>query len=165
MKKLFLLFVVVLFSSCAKESFFTDFDTVEYYSLKNDSLIDFEKPEDSTTIEIFNDDYPYDLNDKRFYEILNQQRFSKKIILSQDVSSLREIFKPSLYFVLGVPKCLPSYRDILIFKKNNSFVGISKICFECNQYYIFGNETYLLVDNFGSDEDFEALNKILKKYK
>lgn len=165
MKKLFLLLFVVLFSSCAKDSFFTDFDKVEYYKLKNDLLIDYEKQKDSSIIKIFNDDYPYELNDKRFYEILNQQRFSKKIILSKDVSSLREIFRPVFHIVLGIKKCIPSYRDILIFKKNNSIVGVSKICFDCNQYRIVGNDTYLFAENFGSDEDFEALNKILKKYK
>jgi hypothetical protein len=62
-----LLFIFSLIS-CKKESFFPDFNTVKYYTLKKDSLINYQKVEDSIAVEIFNKDYPKKLDDKDFYK-------------------------------------------------------------------------------------------------
>lgn len=165
MKKLFLILFILFFSSCTKDYFFSDFDTVEYYTLKNDSLIDYDNKGDSIAIEILNNDYPSELNNKEFYKVVQQQKFLKKIIKNNDVAKLNEIFTPTYSIVFSENACIPNYRDILIFKKNSSVVGLAKICLECKQYHFVGSNQYLNVDNFGNNENFEELNKIFKKYK
>lgn len=59
--------------------------------------------------------------------------------------------------------CIPIYRDILIFKKNNSVVGISKVCFDCNMNYTLGSKTD--VEIYNNSNDYEKLEKLLYRYK
>ena len=56
--------------------------------------------------------------------------------------------------------CIPVFRDILIFKKNNKSIGIAKICFECEKSHIVG--TNKNIENFGQCGDFSKLMNILK---
>jgi hypothetical protein len=165
MKIILNLLLLILLVSCKKESYFSDFDTIEYYSLKNDSLIDYKKKEDSLAIKIFNEDFPNELNNIDFYKVLNGQKFSKHTINNDDVSILDAIFKKRFSFSGTASACVPNYRDILILKKKDSIIGVAKICLECEMFHFIGNDEAIETKYFGGNDEYKELNEILKKYK
>lgn len=59
--------------------------------------------------------------------------------------------------------CKQTYRDILIFKKNNKNVGISKICFSCGWETTFFNKHFY--SNLISLYDINELENTLKRKK
>jgi hypothetical protein len=55
--------------------------------------------------------------------------------------------------------CIPTYRDILLFKKNNRTIGYAKLCFDCDMSNIVG--TTKNTELFGQAGVFEKLKKLL----
>ncbi|TDX87215.1 hypothetical protein [Epilithonimonas xixisoli] len=54
--------------------------------------------------------------------------------------------------------CVKTFRDILVFKKNNKIVGVSKICFDCGWETTFFNEhTYYNLIDITYFEELEIL--------
>jgi hypothetical protein len=53
--------------------------------------------------------------------------------------------------------CAPTYRDILVFKKDNRIIGFAKVCFQCSQNYIVVDK----VIEEDIDLDYEDLKNIL----
>ena len=59
------------------------------------------------------------------------------------------------------PACDAFYRAILIFKKKDKVVGVSKICFDCGLNWTIGSERNVML--FGQEGDYEKLEKLLQK--
>jgi hypothetical protein len=115
-----------------------EFDEAIHYSITD------EKSEKIDTInsiyEVIYEDYPYEMKDLRFVNNLERNGFIKKPIPTHNHSELRTILRSQ--FGMGFlfsKKCLPVYRDIIIFKKNDKVSGIAKICFGCGQHQFIGN--------------------------
>jgi hypothetical protein len=140
---------------------FYDFDQVEYYK----SHLSFEEQKllqrnDTIGFKILMKRYPEKLIDNTFFEKLIQNYTLENIDpkLNDSISGIySEKFSGEGLF----PACDPFYRDILIFKKENKIVGISKICFECGLHWTIGSKRDVLL--LGQKGDFEKLEKILSK--
>jgi hypothetical protein len=154
MRKLFLFFVVsFLFSSCKKEPFFSNFDIIEHYHLKNDPLLD-EIPNDFVWQKIMYNDYPLSIEDKQFYEKISAKNFNKKLFSRKDIDTFKEMFISTTFTDFYTAACVPEYRDILILKKSDTIVGIVKICIGCKMHYIIGkNQNNKEVVNGGGIEN------------
>ena len=153
---------VLMFSSCKQEPFFFNFNKIEHYHLKNKLLLDYEA-RDSLFGKILNDDYPISLNNKEFYNNLNQ-KFLVKTFSNSDVNAFKAIFNKRYFTDIYKTACVPDYRDILILKKENKTIGIVKICVRCQMHYILGqNQENKIFTKSGGIENSE-IETLLKKY-
>lgn len=100
------------------------------------------------------------ISDSAFFTTLYTYPFKKKLIPSTQFASLDSIFQVKKHQSFGSYACIPTFRDILIFKKDEHVVGIAKICFECEQHSIVGTKQN--TDNFGQSGDYEKLAQLLK---
>lgn len=143
--------------------YYFDFDEVDHYSIKiSEDELYFDSLDTHTDFftEIIQGDYPEDLSDTLFATKLEQEGYSKNQIPEIKHADLKEIFRekghdPNVLEWL----CMPIYRDILVFKKNEKICGIAKICFDCNQFIIRGTESE--TENFASFNAFGKLRTLL----
>ena len=167
-----LLFLILSCKSKEEKKFF-DFDNVEYFSLDK-SKEDEMGENNSYSIDngifdkIFFDNYPEKVNNAIFYKTINSNGFSKFELSKKDIEYLKDdIFleKSSLNMFENAYACAPQYRDVLVFKKNKEISGIAKICLSCRQFYIVSSKREIQTENFGTEEEYKALEKLFKKYK
>ncbi len=91
------------------------------------------------------------------FEFIENNYTDKELINSELYPKINEIHKNDISFEDS--KCIPIYRDILVFKKNDSIVAISKICFDCEmQYTLKSNQEIIEIYN----ENILKLKGILK---
>lgn len=170
-----IILLVFLIISCKskEEKMFFDFDSVEYYSLNKSKEEEMGK-NNSNSIdngifdEIFFDDYPEKVNNAVFNKTINSDGFTKFKLSQKDAEYLRnDIFleKSSLKLIENVYACSPQYRDILVFKKNKEISGIAKICLSCRQFYLISSKKEIQTENFGTEKEYKALEKLFNKYK
>lgn len=107
------------------------------------------------------DEIPKDIHDQEFLKDMSRMGYEKKEIDSSNFKYFNKIFVEKPENLMTFAKCIPIYRDILIFKKNKKITRMVKICFSCHQYRIFGAKGN--TQNFGSDEDYKKLWSILNK--
>ena len=140
---------------------FFDFDKVEYYfndiseqDAENLSVKD--KPSKKETIlsKLLGED------NMKYTDELEKYDFEKTIMSNYKLDSISKIFSENPCKTGYVEACIPVYRDIFIFKKNEKIVGKAKVCFGCRLYSIEG--TKLNTENFGQCGDFEKLEKLIK---
>lgn len=147
---------------------FFDFDAVDYYNYNIDentamNLLDYRKTAlDSIKYNLILDETSEDISNEYFIVNLTKAGFKKKEIESEDFQKLSNLFsehpvREGLDFA-----CIPIFRDILVFKKNEKVVGVAKICFGCNDYKIIGTDAN--TSNFGQGKDYEILSLILNRY-
>lgn len=151
----------------ANNSFF-DFDKIEYY-FNDISEVDFgeilmnhdsNNYDDFLKFKIVADYYPEKLSDSIFIPSLTKFGYEKKVLHKKFNQSINGIFseiKCDEGLVMG---CMPNYRDILVFYKENKVIGIAKICFGCRQSYIIG--TNKNTQDFGQCGGFEDLQLMLR---
>lgn len=147
---------------------FFDFDAVDYYHSDMDentaaNLISQQKTAiDSIQYNLIIDETSEDISNAYFINNLEKAGFKKIKIESADFKNLNQLFsekseRDGLNFA-----CIPIFRDILVFKKNDKVTGVAKICFGCNDYKIIGTDAN--TSNFGQGKDYEILSLILNKY-
>ena len=148
------------------EKFF-HYDAVDYYSIyisENDAtkLLDKQnsKIEEEKYNIILNDEFPKTINEINFIKDLSSLGFKKSSIKPKKFTDLNQIFVEKSEQDGIVFACIPVFRDLLVFKKNNKITGFAKICFECNQSHIIGSKSD--TKNFGQGQDYEKLGKILE---
>ena len=165
MRKLFVCILPLFIISCSSYNpFFEDFDQVNYYHLKDVSLIDHNKPSDSTAIKIIYDEFPEETRSEEFFSCLDEKRFVKYNLKGKDVLTLKKVFTEKFGISFTKNACAPIFRDILVFKKNNKTIGIAKICLECEKFYLVGNKVTSNIDSFGENNEFSDLETIFIKY-
>ena len=149
--------------------FFT-FDAIDYY--KNDidenTAMNLSNLQNNSEFDKFKYDLivgetPNNINNNNFTDNIIKVGFKKTEIESKDFQSITQLFSESperdgLYFA-----CIPIFRDILVFKKNEKVIGVAKICFGCNRNKIIASKAN--TSNFGQGKDYELLSLILNKYK
>jgi hypothetical protein len=150
-----------------KKEYYFEFDEITHYKTNFNAFdyVFFEK--DSGSIEdnfiaevITGKDRPNSLQDTLFIKGLDTLNFTKNKIPSGLFSNVKEIFCSKYHEDIYGTMCIPKFRDILIFKKDSSIVGIAKICFECEQSSIKGSK--VSTHGFGMSGDFEKLEILLK---
>lgn len=165
MKKFIVVFLslIILCSSYFGYKYFSssnlDFDEVSHYVIADDDVPIQTLTHDISGLEngIIYEEYPYNL-DTKFHEELTKVGFKKSEIEKVKFSKLKEILKYEFNIEIGTSRCETTYRDILVFQKNNKIVGVVKICFGCKKYCSIGEN---LPDfNF---EKYKELEELLKK--
>lgn len=147
---------------------FFEYDAVDHYILTDTGEIMYppafgekSKPFDDYRRAIILGNFPKSIADSTFVRDLKKIGYNKKQVSEQYFPELDKIFSYQRAFSLTSTACSPIYRDLLIFRNNNSIVGIAKICFECEQYEIVGSKVD--TQNFGQNGEYELLQKILKQ--
>lgn len=160
---LLLLFLIIISSSCSKSYF--EFDSIEHYyrDLSNDEIMAIYNSQDKSEkrlliLDIIENRYPEEI-DNSFGEILIKNKYKKSNISQDKLEPINDIFSENICLVGTASACIPVYRDILIFKKNNKVVGIAKICFDCEISHIIG--TAKNTEDFGQCGDYANLFKML----
>lgn len=170
MRKIILLFSSVLFfTSCKKETFISNFDSIEYYSADKEFYSKFynrlREKSDTYYSKILNENVPEKLDDSLFYSELNSSKFINSKVSQADINSFKELFNDDTFTDAYTTACAPDYRNILILKKSNRIVGVLKICFNCEMYNLIGeNDEKKKIEKSGGIANPE-LEKIFDKYK
>jgi hypothetical protein len=142
-----------------------DFDEVEYVRTNSaDSVLSliWDKPDESIskndqlTLDILSGEEPGTVENLKILNSLGQMGFERVMFEDFKYDNLRTFFCRKEKSLVQAKFCIPVYRDILIFKKNEKIVGFAKICFDCDQAYVGGTG-----NNFGRYFiDFELMKKI-----
>ncbi len=145
---------------------FFDYDEIEYYHIdydekENQILIpkNLKSKIKKLNLNLELGDIQNDIKDVDFINKLENIGFIKKEIDKSNFNEINEIFIEKKVKNPKYMKCLPIFRDILVFKKKGKIIGISKICFSCLQNQIIGTKS--ITENFGQDGDYEKLKDIL----
>lgn len=89
---------------------------------------------------------PKSISDTLFVKDLEKLNFHKEKLDVTRYQKIAEIYSrgSSNYDVA----CVTTFRDILVFKKQNKIIGVSKICFDCSWEQTFFNDKsyYNLID-------------------
>jgi hypothetical protein len=170
MRKIILLFLpVIFFTSCQKESFISNFDSIEYYSADKEFYSKFRnrltQKSDTNYIKILENDLPKKLDDSLFYSELNSSKFIHSKVSKSDVNSFKELFNDATFTETYTTACSPDYRNILILKKSNKIIGVLKICYGCEMYYLISeDDEKKKIQKSGGIANLE-IEKVFDKYK
>lgn len=149
------------------EEYFFDFNNIDYYFTdpQDNHLYDlYEKGMDSLTamdhfyIKVVNKRKDTSLT---FVDSLEMIGFTKTKIVDSKIDQIHELFKSKYVDIIETTACDPVYRDILVFKKDSSIVGVAKICFSCDQKVIYGSSVPSA--SFGQHGEIFALKDILNE--
>ncbi len=171
-KSLLIIGIIFLTFSCSqkKGDYYFDFDQIDHYSIKIDEneLFDLEEKKNLTQnqqlkIDIIVNDKPEKITDTAFIPKLTKIGFTKNIVSENKHAELNEIFREKSHDEVYALACVHVYRDILIFKKSDSIIGIAKICFDCLDSQILGTDVNTM--EFGQSGDYGKLNKLLNEKK
>lgn len=153
------------YNSTAPKPYF-DFDKVEYYykniSEEELSKLYISKSESSEKfIQIYEEDLPENLkNGLTLSKDLIQFGWKKKLVNNSKFKVLNQIFSLKNCEENVSAECIPEYRDIFLFYKNDNLVGIAKICLSCRKSHIVG--TNFDTWSFGQCGDFEKLEALVR---
>lgn len=167
MKYSLILFVIILLNySCnstlkynENKNFF-EFDEVLHYSTDDNSVQANQKNE--AFKDLYYGNFPRSLNQDisfSFESDLLKYGYVENIIPINKYNQINNIFSEKRLKNGRTIMCLPKYRDILIFKKDQKITAVVKVCFECEKYQITGTEKNTM--SFYTPENFRKLHKIL----
>lgn len=148
-----LVFLIILYFAqkvgIVKSFSYFDFDEVQYFNqdIKKDDLgllLDNQNSNitDSIRVNLIVSSFPKHSNDLVHLEEIEKFGYKKVHINFIQKKLIGLIFSQGLIpqFEKEGSGCLPVYRDIFIFKKNNNIIGIAKVCIECEDTYFFGEK-------------------------
>ncbi|MBC7525132.1 MAG: hypothetical protein H7239_11920 [Flavobacterium sp.] len=137
MKKfVFLTIIIILSLNCKNERKINHFDEIYHYALpsemstKNSSVKRFN--------EIFSSVYGHKINLKTFEKELISFAYTKNTIPKEKIQQVDEFVTNDIFYKSHLTACIPSYRDVLILKKNHKIVSVLKLCFECGMVDKYG---------------------------
>lgn len=167
MRKIFLLFTIILLSCNSKGKKYFEYDEIEYYKseIEEDQigvLYDNQKKSkiDSLKMGVILGEIPNSISNTEFIENLKSFGYIKSKIDPTKFNKIDEIFTEKSHSELYANACIYIYRDILVFKKKSKVIGIAKICFGCDANVIVGTKAN--TEEFGMSGDYEKLRKILR---
>ncbi|MCZ8170011.1 MAG: hypothetical protein O9297_07840 [Flavobacterium sp.] len=174
MKYIYSILILFTVMNCKKSSFVNsninlfEFDTVIHYSknITGDSIsyiYNKEKSDPKYKLyrKIFESEYPKKLSEKSIEKELVEFGYIANVLSQTQKKDINFLFSKYVNDEYIFQGCIPVYRDILIFKKNEEVIGIAKICFDCKMLYIVGsNKKYSNLVDFS---EFKKLNDLLKK--
>ena len=161
-----IIIIFVLLFSCNGEQYF-DYDNIDYYFIDfdKDKIIELyenksKSVQDSIKLGVISGEIPNDLMDLTFIGNLEAIGYRKKLIEISKFKDINEIFVEKTAYESSAYACVPVYRDILVFKKNDKVVGVTKVCFDCRIHRIVGTESN--TRDFGQSGDYERLLRVIK---
>ena len=153
----------------SNNKFFFDFDSVDYYfkDIEDSEIlrevrrlegID-DKSDEYNYLNLISEDYPKKINDRNFIKNLSEFGYSKNQIDKKYYNEINSLFSETKCDSSFAAACIPIYRDILVFYKEEKIIGIAKICFTCRQFDIIGTKKD--ISYFGQCGGYEKLYEIL----
>lgn len=146
---------------------FYDADEIEhfYLNISEEKIMElFEKrkrnPERDKLKSLLVSHYPNSISEPNFEADLTKFKFVKTQLSEIKKKEVENIFSQKDSVQTEFSSCLPYYRDIFIFKKNDSIVGIAKVCFGCGVSQF--NGTKINTEGFGLRSQLEELEKIIR---
>jgi len=145
---------------------FFNSDKIEHYYLdiSEDAAIDLDqkKTHDSKILaSLLMSGYPKTLVEPNLEKNLKKFKFVKTILSPQKKTEVENIFSEKDSIQTVVSGCIPYYRDIFIFKRNDTITGIAKVCFGCGVSQFHG--TKIETGGFGLQSELEKLKKIIRE--
>ncbi|MHB1278835.1 MAG: hypothetical protein ACYC1Q_10590 [Bacteroidia bacterium] len=147
---------------------FFDYDAIEHYSIeieeaevialynnKSKSVLD------SFKIGLIGEDLPMDIFDFASFDQLEKVGYKKSSIDTSKFDEMDRIFVEKTPKEFKRAACMPVYRDILIFKRNDKNVGTAKVCFDCDSHQIHGAAAN--TENFGLADEYWDLRNLLRR--
>lgn len=104
--------------------------------------------------------YPDSISRPNFESDLLLNNFVKTELSKQKKREVEQIFTQKDSIQMTFSGCIPMYRDIFIFKRNDTITGIAKICFGCGVAYFYG--TKIDTEGFGTRSELKKLEKIIR---
>ena len=95
----------------------------------------------------------------KILDAIQSINYSEQKISFKNSQKLKKIFRDRQMRERYDYMCFREYRDILIFKHNDTIVGMAFICFKCDQAEIVGTEVNTL--DFGQKGNYKKLHEIL----
>ena len=126
-KKTILIFWTLFIAACNREPVF-QFDSIIHYTLRNEEE---EEKQDSFSGLVYGENLP-NTSVEEIEKDIDPIKWDKKLIPSEQIKDISAVYTNKFYFDFTEQRCLPIYRDILVFKFKNKTTGISKICFDCD---------------------------------
>lgn len=155
MNKLIIILIASFLNSCTNTSYFSFNEVIHFHKEINDKNYS-----DENNSPLYFENYPSNF-DSNFVLVLKELKYLEASVDTSKFKKLLDIYrsKTDIDF-FGTKKCAPVYRDIIVFKKENKIMGISKICFECDMDYTIDNKGNLKESLVESD--FLKLKSILE---
>jgi hypothetical protein len=162
-----LLLFTLTFISCQKskndkiKDVIEECNSVEFYRISEEKkhIVGNDTINDTKIVQgILSDNEKLNFNDQKIIDVLNKEytKYSMNEDSSEDI--LDEFTEWNMFkFKIFYEACIPTYRDILLFKKDGKIVGFAKVCFDCSQSYIVVNKE----DVVNLQLDYEDLKEIL----
>ncbi|KIA99275.1 hypothetical protein OA93_06505 [Flavobacterium sp. KMS] len=147
---------------------FYESDKIDHYYLdiSEDAFFSLMKKENKTQDDkslaqlLVASNYPNSISQPNFESDLKKFHFAKHELNKEKKKEIENIFSQQDSLRYEYAGCLPKYRDIFIFKKNDSIIGIAKVCFGCGVSQFLG--TKVDTDGFGLQTELEKLEKIIR---
>lgn len=146
--------------------FFTS-DKIDHYYLKisDNSLLNVLKGDtivkDQKKLSmILSGYYPDSISRPNFESDLLRYTFIKTELSKEKRKDVEKIFTQKDSIQMTFSGCIPMYRDIFIFKRNDSITGIAKICFGCGMAHFYGSEVD--TEGFGTRFELKKLENIIR---
>jgi hypothetical protein len=143
-----------------------EFNAIEHYKIEieagsvyKDEVNKEFSEEEIMFVNLVENNYPTETSELFALNDLQKLGFSKKNLSRDRFKYISNIFCQNRQ-VIHTKFCLPVYRDILIFKKENEITGFAKICFTCNQSYIVKIDEGFI--NYDFTINFQRLSELLQ---
>ena len=104
--------------------------------------------------------YPKTISEPNFEANLVKYKFVKTELKEKKRKEVEDIFTQKDSAQTEFSSCVPYYRDVFIFKKNDSIVGIAKVCFGCGVSRFLGSKVD--TEGFGLPSELEKLKKVIR---
>ena len=152
MKKLVLLLLTVIICSC-KSGAQNDFDTIIHYSITDEKALQNEN--NNSFNKLYSGLEAPKSIEKDFEKKLISYGYVKTIVPKDKISAIFQTISNDINLKYHEVACIPMYRDILLFQKDNKTKAILKVCFECGMNSVSGK--------FESNFNYKAVN-IMSNY-
>lgn len=146
---------------------FYDSDKIEhfYLDISEEKVIFLLRKENKNTdlnnlVELLTSNYPTTISEPNFEDELLKNKFIKTELSEIKKKEIDNIFRQKDSAQVDFSSCLPYYRDIFILKKNDSIIGIAKVCFGCGVSQFKG--TKINTEGFGLKSELKKLEKIIR---
>lgn len=146
---------------------FYDSDKIDHYYLDISENVFFNlmrienKTEDEKNLaQILASHYPNSISEPNFESNLKKYHFVKHELNGEKKKEVENIFSQKDSLRYEYAGCLPEYRDIFIFKRKDSIIGIAKVCFGCGISQFIG--TKVDTEGFGLNTELDKLEKIIR---
>ncbi len=146
---------------------FYDSDKIDHYYLdiSEDKIIDILCIKNGTKDEknlgqLLAGHYPDSISEPNFESDLKKFHFVKQELNGEKKKEVENIFSQKDSLQNEYSSCIPEYRDIFIFKRKESIIGIAKVCFGCGISQFIG--TKVDTEGFGLQTELDKLEKIIR---